>query len=114
MNLLESWERKNDLQRVKQELERGRKRESQREYKERVSKERPVKTYKEYLDEAKNQPPSPYLAPLTARPKTSRGDSHRSRRRDEAQRKWGQISVYDIPHGRDGSINISALRRMVG
>lgn len=51
-------------------------------------------TYQDYLEYAKKQPISQHLAPLIARPKLSRGDSHRYRFKQETMANhWRKPSV---------------------
>lgn len=69
-----------------------------------------AKTYAEYLRDSK--PITNHLAPPNARPKMTKGDSYRYRRRVETMKRKGEIFQYQVPVRKDGIISITKLKDM--
>jgi len=43
-----------------------------------------------------------HLAPLSAKPKLSRGDSHRQRRIEHAKKRWHKTDLMNVEMSKDG------------
>lgn len=69
-----------------------------------------AKTYAEYLAEDRKRPPSKHLAPLTARPKYSKGDNPKAREIEKNSLRKGYVTVSQIPITKDGLINTRKMR----
>lgn len=69
------------------------------------------KTYKQYLAERK--PITNHLAPLTARPKYSRGDCPKDRVYLDGVRNSHRVLKTEIPVRKDGTIATTKYRKLI-
>ena len=69
------------------------------------------KTYKEYLAERK--PITNHLAPLTARPKSSKGDNPKARAYLETIHAEHRVLKTEIPVRKDGTIATTKYRKLI-
>jgi hypothetical protein len=68
------------------------------------------KTYKEYL--ANSKPITHNLAPTTALPKYSKGDTPRQRTKRQYIKEKGIIRTHEMPLRKDGTVDVVAYKKL--